>query len=852
MQPKVSAIVPVYNVELYLDKCLNSLVNQTLQDIEILVINDGSPDDSQKIIDDYQKKYPNIVRGYVKENGGLSDARNFGVEKATGEYLAFIDSDDYVDIDMFEKMYQKAIETDADVVNSPYTDVRGNNITRKYYGNSVKYFGKSVQESPRILRSANSIACNKIFRRQFWLDNNFKFPKGQWFEDSALIYNVLGSANKVECVNIPFYHYVRSRGDSITNTIDERIFDIFKSVESLVNFYKQFLPNEALEEEITYLCLRHTLARAFKFTKFEDKAMARRFLNQCYDFYDKNLPHWKESKFVNGTKKSKAKTKVVRFIRKHRSLAEIYYISIPQKAWKAAKKVYRFFTKKRQVALTPAALERKKELIKERKREAIQKNGMAVMALVQKLLKEIGIICFADFGTMLGIIREGHLLAHDLDVDMGVIVKDKTDMEKIKTCLDRYGFLLWRQYIFGDNIVEESYRFNGIKIDLNFYRITEKESKTWLFYWDPEKEYEANTRSIVEMTYSPITDFTTIEVQGKDICIPANAEQLLVEKYGPTWRTPDKGWIYWESPAATKLPDIGYFITHKHNRVTEVNEDWFKEVREEEFKYNRQLQEKQLEAFKAVSTICKDNGLTYYLGESTLRFANYYGKLAPWEVSFFLLMPKDDYDKFLNVAQKALPDEFVLQHSSLVKNYWAPNIQVRHKDNSVFYETKLQGKTEFNGPAIDILPLCYVPELKSSMQTKQRRTFIYYNKLLDYKTGLRSPKNFKNKIVKVLSIFVSYDSIHKNIEKSYNMFEKGNCEYYVNLSSYYKRTKSTNLIEDFGEPKFIDFEDTTAPIPSNHELILEKIYGFKYNKSISWGGRKIKGKYTCTLIEYDE
>ena len=305
MQPKVSVIVPVYNVELYLEKCLNSLVNQTLQDIEILVINDGSPDNSQEIIDKYSKKYPDIIRAYTKKNGGLSDTRNFGVEKAQGEYLAFIDSDDYVDIDMFEKMYQKANETEADVVVSPITYVDNSIITRKYYRDTLKYFGKNVQDAPRILRVANSFAWNKIYRREFWQINNFKFPVGQWFEDSALIYNVMGSANKVECVNIPFYHYIRNRGDSITNTIDERIFDIFKSVKSLVGFYKQYFPNEKLEKEITYLCLRHTLARAFKFTKFEDKKLARKFLDMCYEFYNENLPGWKNSAFVKSSKKSK-------------------------------------------------------------------------------------------------------------------------------------------------------------------------------------------------------------------------------------------------------------------------------------------------------------------------------------------------------------------------------------------------------------------------------------------------------------------------------------------------------------------------------------------------------------------
>ena len=97
---KVSVIVPVYNVELYLEKCLLSLVNQTLQDIEIIVVNDGSRDHSQQIIEKFQQEHPQKIFAYTKENGGLSDARNFGIDRAKGKYIGFVDSDDYIEKNM--------------------------------------------------------------------------------------------------------------------------------------------------------------------------------------------------------------------------------------------------------------------------------------------------------------------------------------------------------------------------------------------------------------------------------------------------------------------------------------------------------------------------------------------------------------------------------------------------------------------------------------------------------------------------------------------------------------------------------------------------------------------------------
>ena len=113
---KVSVIVPVYNVEKYIDKCLNSLVKQTLKDIEIIVVNDGSPDNSQKIIDKYVDKYPDKIKSYIKENGGQGSARNLGLEYASGEYISFIDSDDWLDLDALEEMYLLAKKEKSDVV----------------------------------------------------------------------------------------------------------------------------------------------------------------------------------------------------------------------------------------------------------------------------------------------------------------------------------------------------------------------------------------------------------------------------------------------------------------------------------------------------------------------------------------------------------------------------------------------------------------------------------------------------------------------------------------------------------------------------------------------------------------
>ena len=157
---KVSVIVPVYNVEKYLDKCLDSLGRQTLKDIEIIVVNDESPDNSQKIIDKYSKKY-SVIHGYKKKNGGVSDARNFGIKEAKGEYIAFVDGDDYVSIDMYEKMYEKAKAGNFDVVVCDLNYV--------YEDGSIKRVSSKIEKDTTNIKKTyvNMYPCvwNKIYKR---------------------------------------------------------------------------------------------------------------------------------------------------------------------------------------------------------------------------------------------------------------------------------------------------------------------------------------------------------------------------------------------------------------------------------------------------------------------------------------------------------------------------------------------------------------------------------------------------------------------------------------------------------------------------------------------------------------
>ena len=208
-RPKISVIVPVYNVEKYLKKCLRTIGNQSIDELEALVVNDGTPDASQDIINHFSLLYPDRIRPLIKKNGGLSDARNYAMKLARGEYITFVDSDDYLKPDAMLHYYETATKNGADLVISDFTKIiertRKERIRtgkkflrrRQYVTSHTTRDGTSVLKNPKLLRFASSYAWNKCYHRELIIDGGFQFPAGQWFEDSAVVYNIIMSAKKI-------------------------------------------------------------------------------------------------------------------------------------------------------------------------------------------------------------------------------------------------------------------------------------------------------------------------------------------------------------------------------------------------------------------------------------------------------------------------------------------------------------------------------------------------------------------------------------------------------------------------------------------------------------------------------
>lgn len=293
MSVSVSVIVPVYNVEKYLDECLSSLVNQTLSELEIIVVNDGTKDNSQSIIDHYVKQYPNKVVSLIKENGGLGDARNYGIPYAKGEYIGFVDSDDIVHLEMYEKMFNKAKLEDSDLVLC--------DLEYFYETSSEKMVKEGLVQIENIdvnktVFLSPLFAWNKLYRRSLFIESGLKYPVGLWYEDIPVTVPFFTLAKKISYVHETLIYY-RQRSTSIMGSVDNpKVKDIFDIMHLCLNYFKDHNLLVTYYDELEFLFLEHLMLNGgFRFLlshKYKD------YLAFSIDTLDLNFPHWRNNKYL--------------------------------------------------------------------------------------------------------------------------------------------------------------------------------------------------------------------------------------------------------------------------------------------------------------------------------------------------------------------------------------------------------------------------------------------------------------------------------------------------------------------------------------------------------------------------
>lgn len=252
MEIKVSVIVPVYNSELYLRRCLDSIVNQSLEEIEIILVNDCSTDDSIDILKEYKEKYQSkIIILDLKENKGPGGARNEGMNNAKGEYIGFVDSDDYIEKEMYEELYKLSRLEDYDMVDCAFNNRHTETIAMSTTKNT---WGQLNIEKRDYLVAYSGFVWSKIIKRNILIDNNIKFRENVTFEDIDFLPIVMLYLKNVYATERVLYYYENNlRSLSNTTDTDIQIKGRMKTLRYIIERFKDLNSYEDYKDGITYI-----------------------------------------------------------------------------------------------------------------------------------------------------------------------------------------------------------------------------------------------------------------------------------------------------------------------------------------------------------------------------------------------------------------------------------------------------------------------------------------------------------------------------------------------------------------------------------------------------------------------
>lgn len=291
----MSIIVPVYNCERYLRTCFESLINQCFKEYEIIVVNDGSTDDSYKIIDEYKSKYPELFHVIHKENEGVSKARNIGLEYARGKYISFVDSDDYISSEMIEKMYVGIEESDLTICTR--YDFEGEQL--KYIPlndgleNQESYLVNDIKDTGKLMVLLTPFVWDKIFKTDIIRNRKIRFSENiSYAEDLEFLLKYLYYVSSVRIVNEGLYYYNGVRTGSATNRFSKHWFDMYQALEQVNLFYTE---KNVYEEVEIYLCrvaVGLFCRRVSSLHLYKNKNLQMKFINEYTGMLEKYYKDW--------------------------------------------------------------------------------------------------------------------------------------------------------------------------------------------------------------------------------------------------------------------------------------------------------------------------------------------------------------------------------------------------------------------------------------------------------------------------------------------------------------------------------------------------------------------------------
>lgn len=291
---KLSVIVPVYKTEKVLRRCLDSILNQTYKNLEIIVINDGSPDHSKEILDEYASAYDNI-HVIHQSNKGIGETRNVGLRAVTGDYFTFVDSDDEIKPDMYEKMMHHMTEGPYDVVRCDveYVEADGKHWIKRIPTEECLN-QTSIKEDMCFFYPVlwNTIFDSKLLKHDIW------FSQGVWYEDMDWLYRIVPYIHSIGVIHEPFNLYYQNPS-AITHTFDSRLFDYLKNCQNIIDFYQSRNLYEEYHDELEYSCIRYLYATFLsRVIKIRDMKVYKEAYRQAKEFVGIHFKNYRSNPYL--------------------------------------------------------------------------------------------------------------------------------------------------------------------------------------------------------------------------------------------------------------------------------------------------------------------------------------------------------------------------------------------------------------------------------------------------------------------------------------------------------------------------------------------------------------------------
>lgn len=289
--PALTVIVPCYNAEKTVRRALDSLRQQTLTDMEVLVINDGSTDATLAVLEQYQKDYPAFVmRLFSKPNEGIAAARNFGLDHVETPYFGFLDSDDYAEPDMFRTLLDKAVQEDLPIVVSPFYWTRTSGETKQEEG--------PYETGPEMMVHLFAVLWNKIYNTAFVKRSGVRFPDGDRYEDACFLYCLTMFVERIGFVDKPFVHYVQGSA-SITHTNNEQVKNMIDVFERIFAFYRAHGKYEEYRDALEYITIKFFLGNSFlRSARIQDSQDRQRTIRMGWDLLNREFPEWPKNPYL--------------------------------------------------------------------------------------------------------------------------------------------------------------------------------------------------------------------------------------------------------------------------------------------------------------------------------------------------------------------------------------------------------------------------------------------------------------------------------------------------------------------------------------------------------------------------